>query len=138
MLFRSLQEGRAPLGTRAINLKIATMYPSQFLEVYGRPNRLTLPERKVTANLPQTLHMLAGVTYTEKISREGGRLDRLLKSGAADREIIEELYMAAFSRFPAAEEVQAAEQTMKSRPRREAFEDLLWALLSSREFAYRH
>ncbi len=131
--------GRAPIGTRAINLKIATMYPSQFLEVYERPNRLTLPERRVKANLAQALHMLAGSSYVSKIAREGGRLDRLLKKNVSNGEIIEAFYLAALSRVPTQEEQVELEEKISQRvSRREALEDFVWAVISSREFAYRH
>ena len=33
----------------------ADLFPSHFLDVYGRPNRLMVPERKMDANLSQAL-----------------------------------------------------------------------------------
>ena len=131
--------GTAPPGTRAINLKYPASYPSRFLEVYGRPLRNAIPERSGKANLSQALHMLVGSTYTEKLDREGGRIDRLLKNGASDGEIIEELYLATLSRFPTEEEQTGLQKIMGRRSsRREAFTDLFWALLSSREFVDNH
>ena len=50
-------------------------------------------------NLLQALHQLAGPTYTAKLSRKGGRVDRLLQRQASDEAIIEELYLAALCRF---------------------------------------
>ena len=38
--------------------------------------------------------MWAGPTYTTKIVEEGGRLDRALKDGLSDPQIIEEFYLA--------------------------------------------
>ena len=35
--------GQAPIGTRAINLHQSDVYFSRFLDLYGRPNRLTRP-----------------------------------------------------------------------------------------------
>ena len=52
--------GQAPLGTRAINLREPDLFYSRFLEIYGRPNRLTLPERDNKPNLGRALNMLAG------------------------------------------------------------------------------
>ena len=37
--------GQAPSGTRAIQLRESDLFYSRFLELYGRPNRLTVPER---------------------------------------------------------------------------------------------
>ena len=130
--------GDLPPGTRAINL-LRPETPSLFLDVHGRPNRLTVPERKMEANLQQALHLLAGKTYTAKLSDPQGRLQQLLKSGRSDREIIEEFYLSALSRFPKARELEGLNRQMRRRQdRTKAFQDFLWGLLSSREFAYNH
>ena len=97
--------GQAPLGTRAVQLREPDMFYSRFLELYGRPNRLTLPERNGQANLVEAMHMLAGPAYNEKLSAPSGRLQQLLKAGKADAEIIDEFYLAAFARQPEADGV---------------------------------
>ena len=43
--------GQAPAGTRAIQLREPDLFYSRFLEIYGRPNRLTLPERDTKREL---------------------------------------------------------------------------------------
>lgn len=131
--------GTKPEGTRAINLVSSDMYPSRFLELYGRPNRQMVPQRKVEASLGQALHLLAGSTYTGKLSGEGSRIDRLLAAGASNAEIVEEFYLAALSRFPTAEERGELEGWIEGQASRQrAVEDLVWALIGSREFAYVH
>ncbi len=131
--------GEREAGTRAINLMEADMYRTRFLEVHGKPLRLGLPERSVEPNLPQALHMLAGSTYTSKLSREDGRLKRLLQGGASDREIIEKLSLAALSRFPTAQEQTELEGMLsQAESREDAMEDLLWGLITSREFSENH
>jgi hypothetical protein len=125
-------------GTRAIDL-IPDVSPCRFLDVYGRANRLTLPEQNNQANLAQALHMLVGPTYTEKIGRKGGRVDRLLQSAATNRQAIEELYLAALGRLPTAREgIELDSLIRRQRTRREALEALTWALISGREFANNH
>jgi DNA-binding GntR family transcriptional regulator len=98
-----------------------------------------VPERNPKPSLRQALHRLAGATYTEKLSSGGGRIDRLLASGVSDREIVEEFYLAALSRFPSKEELTALEAALgterKKGSRREAIEDFVWALLNSQEFS---
>lgn len=118
------------------------MYPSQFLDVHGRPTRQMVPERNPKPNLRQALHQLVGSTYTEKLSVEGGRIDRLLKAGASDRQIIEEFYLTGLSRFPSKEEITSLEAALpsagsKNQSRQQALEDFLWALLNSQEFTHR-
>ncbi len=129
----------APPGTRAINLKFPSSFHSRFLDIYGRPQRDMVGERESKANLSQALHILVGSTYLRKLSQEGGRLDALLKRGVSDEAVIDELYLATLSRFPSEDERQRLTALVQSHlERAEALEDLLWALISSREFAENH
>ncbi len=138
-IFENGQGGQAPLGTRAIQLEVPDIYPSDFLQMYGRPNRQQIPEIKASPSLSQALHMLAGTTYTEKISKKGGRIDRLIRNDASHREAIQELYLAAFSRFPSPLELAELESVLSRRSeKREALVDLIWSLVTSREFAFNH
>ncbi len=131
--------GRQPAGTRAMNIIHPDLHPSRFLDIYGRPSRTAVPERKGRASLAQALHMLAGPAYTDKLSGKGGRIDRLLRSAASDREIVEEFYLAALSRFPTPEETTQLVRMVSTWPsRQQALEDLLWGVIASREFAYNH
>jgi hypothetical protein len=91
------------------------------------------------SNLGQALHTLSGYTFVDKIDKPGGRVDQLLESGAPDVGVIEELYVLALSRFPTMQERSKLEKMISERSsRREAFQDLLWGLLTSREFAENH
>ena len=113
--------------------------PCRFLDAYGRPNRQALPERSNQPNLAQALHMLAGSTYTDKIARNGGRVDRLVEGGVSNRQAVEELYLAALCRLPTERERAELNALIRRQPtRREALESLAWALISAREFAYNH
>ena len=133
--------GQPPPGTRAIQLKSPVRYFSQFLDLYGRPFRHAVPERDADPSLTQALHIYAGKAYTEKISKTGGRLDQLLEQGKADLPIVQELYLAALTRFPEKREqsaLMAALEQAGASGRRQALADLTWALLTSREFSYQH
>jgi hypothetical protein len=130
---------QAPLGTRAINLHQPDVYFSRFLDLYGRPNRLTVPERNAKANLGQALDMLAGSTYNAKLMSKGSRLARLLEPGTPDAAIVEEFYLAALSRSPTVEESSDLMKLIAQRgSREEGLMDFIWALISSREFAENH
>ena len=141
-VFKLPNGGMAPPGTRAIELDEPDMYPCRFLELHGRPSRATLPERSAKPSLGQTLHQLAGETYTDKLAADGGRVDRLVRSRISSRDMINELYLAALSRRPdarALSELEAALEAAAGRTsRRQAVEDLLWAILSSEEFTHNH
>ena len=131
--------GSEPTGTRAIHL-VPEVTPSQFLEVFGRPiSRDNMPWRDRRATLRQALHLLVGSTYGSKISAKGGRVDLFLKNGVSDRQIIENLYLAAFSRYPTTKEYRELGVLIKkaSSPKK-GIENLTWGLLASREFTYNH
>ena len=131
--------GQAPVGTRAINLHQSDLYFSRFLDVYGRPNRLSVPERNAKANLSQALDMLAGLTYNEKLAAKGSRLGRLLESSAPDNEIIEKFYLVALGRSPTRQETADLSKLIgQQSTREEGLKDFVWALISSREFAENH
>ena len=137
--FENTDKGMAPPGTRAIELTMPDIFPSAFLDMYGRTDRAQIPERSAEPSLNQALHLLVGSTYTEKLAREGSRLERLMATGATDAEIIEELYLAALTRYPRQEERDGLEQLIQRSPSRgEGLKNLVWALLASREFAHNH
>ena len=134
-------EGQPPPGTRAIQLKAPVRYFSHFLDLYGRPMRYAVPERDAGPSVSQALHLYAGKTYTEKLTREGGRISRLVQEEMPQGDIIEHLYLASLSRLPTGEEkdqLEAVLANIKMPGRKQAFADLTWALLTSREFAYNH
>jgi Protein of unknown function (DUF1553)/Protein of unknown function (DUF1549)/Bacterial Ig-like domain (group 2) len=133
------KSGQAPLGTRAINLHQPDVYFSRFLDIYGRPNRLTVPERNVKANLGQALDMLAGSTYNDRLMSAGSRLSRLLESATSEEKIIGEFYLAALGRYPARNEsADLVKLIQQQGSREEGLKDFVWALISSREFAENH
>jgi hypothetical protein len=131
--------GKAPLGTRAVQLMEADIYATPFFDAYGRPNRFSVPERDMSPKLTQALHILAGSTYTSRLWEPGAPLYDRFRAGATDKEIADELYLAAFARYPSAQEWGELQKLIAATPSREqALQDLLWAVLSSREFAENH
>ena len=74
-----------------------------------------------------------------KIAAPTGRVEKLLKAKKGLPQVIEELYLVALSRPPSPDEVKAAtEHLAKNTDKRKAWEDLVWALLNSKEFLFRH
>ena len=50
-----------------------------------------------------------------------------------------EIYLWAFARPPAADELQTVERFLNTGGnRKEAYEDVLWALLNTKEFLFNH
>jgi hypothetical protein len=83
------------------------------------------------------LHIANGEVVNRKLADKNGRLTRLEKLD--DDDAIDELYLVTLSRRPTEVEQQAARQVIAgTKTRREGLENLLWALLNSREFLFVH
>ncbi len=129
-----------PLGTRAIQLPDSGV-KSFLLDTFGRPARqITCEcERTTQPNIAQALHLLNGEFLNKKLADAKGRLETLLKAKKEMPEIIEELYLVTMSRVPRPEEIERARHWVGMAPTpREGLQDLLWALLNSREFMFNH
>ena len=130
-----------PPGTRAVQLWDHRL-PSTFLDTFGRPLRKTVCqcERGSEATLGQVLHLLNSSGVNDKISSPTGRAAKLAASDLTVDELIDQLYLAAYSRFPSSEERLVARGVFEQPggTRRQATEDLLWALLNSAEFVLNH
>jgi WD40 repeat protein len=115
---------------------------SDFLDAFSRPNPSADPpcEREGGGSVVQALHLMNSNRLTAKLASETGRAAALAASQLEPREIVEELYLAAYCRLPTAEELQVAVATFsrEGATRQSATEDLLWALLNSAEFVLNH
>jgi hypothetical protein len=135
-----------PPGTRALQLP-DTQVVSQFLNVFGRPirNICDASERSVDPTISQALHVINGDTLNKKLSNPEGYISLLLKLGLSDSRIIEHMTLSAFGRYPTdAEKTELGGLLQKSRvesqkdSRRLALEDMVWAMLTSKEFMFNH
>src|SRR5262249_13705189 len=88
--------------------------------------------------MPQLLHLQNGESVVRKIGAGDGRLAGLLKSGASDDQVIEELFLTTLSRKPNAEAIAVVKKSLAQEKRDEVFRDLFWALLNSKESAFTH
>jgi hypothetical protein len=82
--------------------------------------------------------MLNGDTIARKIG-ESKRLQALLDAGQKPAGVVESIYLACLSRKPSPEEMQKLEAILAAEPNaRNAVDDILWAVLNSREFLFNH
>ncbi len=115
---------------------------SPFLDMFGRPPRDTGFESERT-NEPtdtQRLHLLNSTHIQNKIQR-GWALKALAKKvNWRPPAVIDQLYLAILSRYPTGEEREIALAYGQSGEIKwfQAYQDLVWALLNSKEFLYRH
>jgi hypothetical protein len=129
-----------PLGTRAIQLPDSGV-KSFLLDVFGRPARQITCECERTAqpNIAQAMHLLNGQFLNKRLADPKGRIEALMKAKKPLPEIIGELYLVTLSRPARPDEVERATHwiTQAGNPR-DGVQDLLWALLNSREFLFNH
>ncbi len=111
---------------------------SPFLDAFGRPDANQDPpcERIGDSTVVQALHMMNAQHMHDKVTNDQGRAAKLAESDLKAGQILDELYLSAYSRYPNAEEHSAAEPLFgaSTDQRRKATEDLMWAVLNTPEF----
>ncbi|HQU45841.1 MAG TPA: DUF1553 domain-containing protein, partial [Pirellulales bacterium] len=130
-----------PVGTHAIELPDngANNY---FLTVFGRPEGSSACEceRSQEANLAQSLHLLNSSEIQAKLSGGQGRAAQFGQDPKQPpEEKVRWLYLAVFSRPPVADEMSVAlAHINKVENKQQAYEDILWALVNTKEFLFNH
>ena len=114
---------------------------SPFLSLFGRPARETglMSERVSEPTAGQRLHLLNSSHIQRKLERGGRLLAALRQEGLGPREVTETLFLTALSRLPTGEELQAvADYRDRAGGGQQVALDLVWALVNTAEFQYRH
>jgi hypothetical protein len=134
--------GGYPLGTRALQLPDGQVV-SRFLDAFGRPERSQTCscERQQDSSVSQALHVNNGQTLNDKLRDKQCRIKGWLKENVSDEEAVRRVFLLALCRAPTAGEMAKFKGLLKEAaaekaPRREALEDLLWSVLSSKEFMF--
>lgn len=129
--------GNVPGGFSASQLPDAGVQ-SEFLSLFGKPQRMEACEceRDDGSNMLQALHFINGPAILSRLSNPGGRVAALVQQQPDDRALIEQLYLWSVVRSPDPKELELGLQFFKSKEGRrdEAAQDLMWALLNSRDF----
>ncbi|MCU0707124.1 MAG: DUF1549 and DUF1553 domain-containing protein [Pirellula sp.] len=131
-----------------------------FLKTFGKPDRLLVCECERTSqvSLGQSLALVNGKEVRERIAQPNNRIGRLVTADIPFEDKVRELFLSALSRLPSDRELQGAVSVLNSsqdRPKnldeialaiqqqttidqyreRRALEDILWALMNSKEFS---
>ena len=130
-----------PPGGRAMELWTVRTQ-SVFLDSFGRPDPNQDPpcERTSDTTVVQVLHLMNSPNLHRKVTAEAGRAAKLAASKKTPREIVDELYMLVYSRLPSEDERTVCLRVFaeKDVTRRQATEDLMWALLNTPEFVFKN
>jgi hypothetical protein len=131
--------GWAP-GTRAMQLPHGA--PSFLLTAFGRvADREFAQDRKEDPSITQVLHLMNGTTLNEKIVSPEGRLAKWLATPALDNAALtDRLFLTTLARHARPEEQAVVSERIAAQPdgRAQVFQDVLWALVNSKEFIYNH
>lgn len=134
--------GGAPADFTAKQLPDAEV-TSEFLNLFGKPQRVEACEceRDDGSNMLQALHLLNGNAILSRVSAGNGRLAGLLRQKMDDDKLVEQVYLWSLCRPPSARERGVSVPFIKSygaAKRAEAAQDLMWALLNSKDFLLVH
>ncbi len=126
-----------PEGARAIQVWDNRM-PSYFFRIFGRPVRYSVCEceRGTDPSIAQALHLMNSPEMAAKVTARTGTARKLADGDRKPVAIVDELFLAAFSRRPTAAERAKLLEAFADGDRRAAVEDVLWAVLNSKEFLY--
>lgn len=128
-------------GQRTISLADGSI-TSSFLEMFGRPPRDTglMSERNNQPTDAQCLYLLNSSDVQRRIAQSRPLRKALENTRKNRKPLVDMTYLAVLSRFPTEAETAAAMAYFKTegiKPK-QAAEDLVWALVNSKEFLYRH
>jgi len=132
--------GNMSANARAVDLPHEG-FGSYFMDTFDRPQRVTVCEceRSPGATLAQVLLMGNSDDIENKLADGNGRIALAFGAQTEENALVEDLYLAAFSRMPnETERTTCVGYLASAQDKRKAAEDLLWTLLNSREFAFNH
>jgi hypothetical protein len=140
-----------PAGWRSLQLPDSKV-ENAFLDSFGRPARVATCscERSAEPSMAQALHLANGTTINEKLRYSASVVAKAIARNDSDGAILDRLFLSALSRGPTPSEQSRMLGALKDSTagltdsqaietaRRQAVEDLYWAVLTSQEFLFNH
>jgi hypothetical protein len=115
-------------------------FQSYFLDVFGRPQRISACEceRVNEASLAMVLHLLNSDEVQGKLARTGGRAEKMANDPRPDDEKVAELFLLTQARKPTDEQLKLAKEHIAKheKNKKQAYENILWALINSKAFLF--
>ncbi|MGV3530837.1 MAG: DUF1549 and DUF1553 domain-containing protein, partial [Chthoniobacteraceae bacterium] len=106
---------------------------------FGKPPRLIASdcERSNELAMPQAFQLISGPLLQDLLTRPGNRAEKLSADSVPRDVAVDDLFWTALSRAPTEDErTRALDYLYSATDRRRATEDLLWALMNSKEFLF--
>jgi hypothetical protein len=112
----------------------------EFLELFGRPPRDTgyESERNNKINEEQLRYLLNSSFIFKRIQSSPYIRKIIMSSKQNRKKIIEDIYLSLLSRYPADYEIEILENYFNKINFNQAVEDIVWAIINSKEFLYKH
>lgn len=136
-----------PPGTRAIDFYPRSSgntngpkFGDQFFETFGRSSRNTICacETKMEPTLSQTLHLAVGGTLQRGLN-QSSKLKQLIESSESPAAALDRLFILTLSRQPTKDERTKLLEIIGDKATDVAiYQDILWSLINSTEFAFIH
>ena len=134
-----------PLGTKAIQLYDAAI-ENYFLDAFGRNKRMIVCEceRTEEPSIVQVLHIANGNTINQKLKSKTSAVAKYIKLrelGNSDEGLLDDIYLSCLARYPTAREKAQLVSILPppgDKEERIVIEDILWGIMSSREFLFNH
>ena len=130
-----------PLGMAATEIPDHGGVRNPFLDVFGRPagSSACECERSGEITMAQCLQLLNSSDMYNKLNSP--RVTQLATDKTEFAEKIRNLYLQALSRYPSQDEIEVYSRYIKSaKPGQEraAYQDIVWAIVNTKEFMFNH
>ncbi len=130
-----------PEDQRSITLADGSI-SSSFLQMFGRPARDSglESERNNQPTAAQRLYLLNSTDLQRRIANSPWLRNLMATHGGNRRSLVETLYLTVLSRYPTRTEMLAMPESPQASGQKpvQALGDLMWALINTKEFLYRH
>ncbi len=105
---------------------------THFLRMFGQSSREIANDGSREGSIPQTLMLMNG-EFKELLMSSDSRLMKAVRTPAANRTSLQEIYLSFFGRLPTAEEKALLQREFKKGL---TLEDLAWTLFNTPEFLF--
>jgi hypothetical protein len=133
--------GGAPGGFRAAQLPDGNV-ENAILKLFGKPQRMDACEceRDNGSNMLQALHFMNSKGTLGRVQNAAARPAQLTKQKISEEALVQEIYLWTLARFPNEKELKLGIEFIQTadKDRLIGTQDLMWALLNSKDFLLVH